>query len=102
VIINNAGVAQGKLLLDLKPEDIKQLAALQSHYTLNLTVTYRRTFDVNTLAHFWTLKAFLPEMIREKTGHIVRSCSLTTFWVVLMVASRSPCHQSWVWLEQRK
>jgi len=53
VLINNAGVVQGKLLLDLSPEDVKQ------------------TFDVNTLAHFWTLKAFLPGMIEEKTGHIV-------------------------------
>lgn len=26
---------------------------------------------MNTLAHFWTLKAFLPQMIKEKTGHIV-------------------------------
>jgi NAD(P)-dependent dehydrogenase (short-subunit alcohol dehydrogenase family) len=30
-----------------------------------------RTFDVNALAHFWTLKTFLPEMIRNKAGHIV-------------------------------
>lgn len=34
-----------------------------------------RTFGVNTLAHFWTLKAFLPGMIEQKTGHIV--CSFT-------------------------
>jgi len=53
ILINNAGVVHGKLLLDLSPEDIKQ------------------TFDVNTLAHFWTLKAFLPGMIEQKTGHIV-------------------------------
>jgi len=53
MLINNAGVVQGKLLLDLSPEDVKQ------------------TFDVNTLAHFWTLKAFLPGMIEQKTGHIV-------------------------------
>ena len=26
---------------------------------------------MNTLAHFWTLKAFLPEMIKQKKGHIV-------------------------------
>ena len=30
-----------------------------------------RTFSVNTLAHFWTLKAFLPEMIKLNKGHIV-------------------------------
>ncbi|KLO16361.1 retinal short-chain dehydrogenase/reductase [Schizopora paradoxa] len=58
VIINNAGVVQGKLIVDLSPEDIKQ------------------TFDVNVLAHFWTLKAFLPEMIKQKTGHIISVASV--------------------------
>ncbi|TDL29814.1 retinal short-chain dehydrogenase/reductase [Rickenella mellea] len=58
VLINNAGVVQGKLLLDLSPEDVKQ------------------TFDVNVLAHFWTLKAFLPEMIKQKVGHIVTVSSV--------------------------
>lgn len=53
VVINNAGVVQGKLITDLTPEDVRQ------------------TFDVNVLAHFWTLKAFLPEMIKQKVGHIV-------------------------------
>ncbi|OBZ76728.1 Short-chain dehydrogenase/reductase family 16C member 6 [Grifola frondosa] len=58
MLINNAGVVQGKLLLDLTPEDIQQ------------------TFSVNTIAHFWTLKAFLPEMIKQKTGHIVNVSSV--------------------------
>jgi len=58
VLINNAGVVQGKLILDLTPEDIRQ------------------TFDVNTLAHFWTLKAFLPEMIKQKSGHIITVASI--------------------------
>jgi len=58
VLVNNAGVAQGKLLLDLDPEDVK------------------RTFNVNTLASFWTLKAFLPGMIKEKKGHIVTVSSV--------------------------
>ncbi|KAH8118472.1 retinal short-chain dehydrogenase/reductase [Phellopilus nigrolimitatus] len=58
VLINNAGVVQGKLLLDLSPEDVKQ------------------TFDVNVLAQFWTLKAFLPEMIKQKTGHIITLSSV--------------------------
>jgi len=53
VLVNNAGVVQGKLLLDLDPTDVMQ------------------TFSVNTLASFWTLKAFLPGMIQEKKGHIV-------------------------------
>ncbi|THH12393.1 hypothetical protein EW145_g67 [Phellinidium pouzarii] len=58
VLINNAGVVQGKLLLDLSPEDVKQ------------------TFDVNVVSHFWTLKAFLPEMIKRKSGHIVTLSSV--------------------------
>lgn len=58
ILINNAGVAQGKLILDLTPEDIQQ------------------TFNVNTLAHFWTLKAFLPGMIAKKKGHIVTMASV--------------------------
>jgi len=58
VLVNNAGVVQGKLLLDLTPEDIQQ------------------TFGVNTLANFWTLKAFLPDMIAKKTGHIVTMASV--------------------------
>ncbi|KAJ7368559.1 retinal short-chain dehydrogenase/reductase [Mycena albidolilacea] len=58
VLINNAGVVQGKLILDLSPEDVQQ------------------TFGVNTLAHFWTLKAFLPGMIEKKKGHIVTMSSV--------------------------
>ncbi|EAU84355.1 retinal short-chain dehydrogenase/reductase [Coprinopsis cinerea okayama7 len=58
ILINNAGVVQGKLLLDLTPEDVNQ------------------TFGVNTLAHFWTTKAFLPSMIENKQGHIVTISSV--------------------------
>jgi short-subunit dehydrogenase len=59
ILVNNAGVVQGKLLLDLTPDDIKQ------------------TFNVNTLAHYWTLKAFLPDMIKNNHGHIVTMSSVT-------------------------
>ncbi|KAG5728470.1 Short-chain dehydrogenase/reductase family 16C member 6 [Termitomyces sp. T112] len=58
ILVNNAGVVQGKLILDLTPADIHQ------------------TFSVNTLAHFWTLKAFLPTMIKNETGHIVTISSV--------------------------
>ncbi|KAF8481357.1 retinal short-chain dehydrogenase/reductase [Gautieria morchelliformis] len=58
IIINNAGVVQGKLILDLTSDDIKQ------------------TFNTNVLAHFWVLKAFLPQMIKEKAGHIVTVSSV--------------------------
>ncbi|KAI6130321.1 retinal short-chain dehydrogenase/reductase [Pisolithus croceorrhizus] len=58
ILVNNAGVVQGKLILDLKPQDIVQ------------------TFGVNTMAHFWTLKVFLPKMIERKSGHIVTLASV--------------------------
>lgn len=58
VIVNNAGVVQGKLMLDLSPEDVQQ------------------TFNVNTLSHFWTIKAFLPGMLKAGAGHIVTMSSV--------------------------
>ncbi|KAF9021495.1 retinal short-chain dehydrogenase/reductase [Hymenopellis radicata] len=58
VLVNNAGVVQGKPILDLTPQDVQQ------------------TFGVNTLSHFWTLKAFLPGMIERKAGHVVTMSSI--------------------------
>ena len=57
VLINNAGVISGKPLLECSDEQI------------------RRTMDVNTMAHFWTVRAFLPDMIRASRGHIVTIAS---------------------------
>ena len=31
--------------------------------------------QVNTLAHFWTLKAFLPSMLEKNAGHVVTIAS---------------------------
>ncbi|KAF9006603.1 retinal short-chain dehydrogenase/reductase [Cyathus striatus] len=58
VLINNAGVVQGKLILDLSPRDVIQ------------------TYSVNTLAHYWTIKAFLPGMLEKKAGHILTISSV--------------------------
>ncbi|KAF5270699.1 hypothetical protein FQA39_LY01437 [Lamprigera yunnana] len=58
ILINNAGFANEKFLLDTPDELI------------------RRTFDVNILAHFWTVKAFLRKMIENNHGHIVTIASL--------------------------
>lgn len=32
--------------------------------------------QVNTISHFWTLKAFLPHMIQSNSGHIVTIASI--------------------------
>jgi all-trans-retinol dehydrogenase (NAD+) len=53
VLINNAGVVAGKRLLEESDAEIE------------------RTFAVNTLAHFWTVRAFLPAMLAKGAGHIV-------------------------------
>jgi len=58
ILVNNAGVVQGKLITELSEADVQQ------------------TFGVNTLAHFWTLKAFLPQMIKENAGHIISMSSV--------------------------
>ncbi|KAH0839835.1 retinal short-chain dehydrogenase reductase [Lanmaoa asiatica] len=61
MLVNNAGVVQGKLILDLSPQDIYQ------------------TFGVNTFAHFWILKAFLPKLIERNNGHIITLASVMGF-----------------------
>ena len=53
VLVNNAGIVSGKPFLELSEEQI------------------RRTLEVNTLAHFWTLRAFLPQMVARNHGAVI-------------------------------
>jgi all-trans-retinol dehydrogenase (NAD+) len=53
ILVNNAGVVSGKSILEISEKEV------------------RRTFDVNILAHFWTIKAVLPVMLQNHNGHIV-------------------------------
>ncbi len=57
ILVNNAGIVSGKALLDASDGDIE------------------RTFAVNTLALFWTTRAFLPAMLARNRGHIVTIAS---------------------------
>ena len=57
ILVNNAGYVSGKRFLDCTDEQVQ------------------RTVEVNTLAHFWTVKAFLPQMIESGNGHIVTVAS---------------------------
>ena len=57
VLVNNAGVVSGKPLLEASDEAIEL------------------TFQVNTLALFWTSRAVLPGMISRGRGHIVTLAS---------------------------
>lgn len=58
VLVNNAGILYGGSVLDMEEKHI------------------RRTFDVNTLAHFWTVREFLPAMLKNNQGHIVNVASM--------------------------
>ncbi|XP_075217653.1 17-beta-hydroxysteroid dehydrogenase 13-like [Lycorma delicatula] len=58
ILINNAGI------MPCHP--------LTSHTATEI----QRIFDVNVLAHFWTLEAFLPSMVEKNHGHIVALSSM--------------------------
>ncbi|PHH91200.1 hypothetical protein CDD83_1306 [Cordyceps sp. RAO-2017] len=64
VLIHNAGVARGKSVLEAEPGDV------------------RFTFDVNSLAHYWVTKAFLPNMIAQNHGMVVTVSSIAA-WISL-------------------
>lgn len=57
ILINNAGIVNGKYFSDLTPEEIE------------------RTLRVNLLAGIWTTKVFLPEMVEKNRGHLVNIAS---------------------------
>ncbi|MFQ6611771.1 MAG: SDR family oxidoreductase [Fidelibacterota bacterium] len=57
ILINNAGIISGKTLLEIPAEMIE------------------KTFQVNTLANFWTVRAFLPAMFEKDQGHIITIAS---------------------------
>jgi all-trans-retinol dehydrogenase (NAD+) len=57
VLVNNAGIVSGRPLLEIPDEQIE------------------KTFAVNTLALYWTTKAFLPGMLQRGSGHLVTIAS---------------------------
>jgi all-trans-retinol dehydrogenase (NAD+) len=58
ILVLNAGVVSGKKFLEIPDDKIQ------------------RTFEVNTMSHFWALKAFLPGMIERNSGHVVSIASV--------------------------
>jgi|EP00624_Nannochloropsis_granulata_P004353 all-trans-retinol dehydrogenase (NAD+) len=57
VLVNNAGIVSGKPFLE--GDDAYSL----------------KTMEVNVIAHFWTVKAFLPAMVQMNHGHIITIAS---------------------------
>nr|CDI53334.1 short-chain dehydrogenase reductase [Melanopsichium pennsylvanicum 4] len=62
ILVNNAGVANdGASILEFDPKKTKL------------------TIEVNLLSHFYTLKIFLPHMIRTNHGHVMAVASAGSF-----------------------
>lgn len=57
ILVNNAGIVKSNPFLEKTDETIE------------------RTVMVNLLAHFWTMKAFLPGMVVKNEGHVVNMAS---------------------------
>ncbi|KAF9286497.1 hypothetical protein BGZ68_002865 [Mortierella alpina] len=53
ILVNNAGIVNGKSIMDLSVEEIK------------------KTMDVNFLGQAYMVKEFLPDMIKQNHGHII-------------------------------
>ncbi|XP_022108132.1 17-beta-hydroxysteroid dehydrogenase 13-like [Acanthaster planci] len=58
MLINNAGVLVGEDILSLSERNITQ------------------TMNINVIAHFWTIRNFLPGMLEANDGHIVTIASM--------------------------
>lgn len=58
VLINNAAIATNELVLETSES------------------AYRRMVDVNYFGQIWMMQAFVPEMARRGTGHVVNVCSM--------------------------
>ena len=57
MLFNNAGIVSGKSILDV-PDGLAE-----------------KTMQVNSVSHFWTVKAFLPGMIERDHGSVVTIAS---------------------------
>ncbi|KAK9479380.1 hypothetical protein V1514DRAFT_328474 [Lipomyces japonicus] len=61
VLINNAAITQGKTILDLTFEEIDN------------------TMKINLVSNFYTVKAFLPGMVKLRRGYVVTISSVTGY-----------------------
>lgn len=58
ILINNAGIVSGKKILE------------------NSDFMMQKTLEVNTLSHLYTIREFMPDMIKNNRGHIVSIASV--------------------------
>ncbi|GLV43927.1 Lipid droplet subset dehydrogenase 1 [Carabus blaptoides fortunei] len=58
VLVNNAGIMPCRPFLKHTDQDI------------------RSVFEINVMSHFWTLEAFLPNMLENNHGHVIALSSM--------------------------
>lgn len=58
ILVNNAGIMPCKPFLEHNADEIQKM------------------FDINVMAHFWILQAFLPGMLAKNHGHVVALSSM--------------------------
>ncbi len=58
ILINNAGIVNGKTLIETSPEQVKKIV------------------EINTISHMYLVKMVLPSMLQRNTGHIVTIASM--------------------------
>ncbi|GMR46556.1 hypothetical protein PMAYCL1PPCAC_16751, partial [Pristionchus mayeri] len=63
ILINNAAIGISGKLMEMAEENIRKIV------------------DVNMMAHFWTAREFLPDMLAKDSGHIVTIASLGGLFV---------------------
>ena len=76
ILVNNAGIVNGKSLLELSPEQIERSVYPGNARRPILLTRRRRNFRVNVLSHFHTIQTFLPGMLRQERGTIVTVSSV--------------------------
>lgn len=64
ILVNNAGIARPRTILQTSPEKLRQI------------------FDVNVLSNWYTVQAFLPDMIKQNKGHVVTVASMASYVAV--------------------
>ncbi|KAJ4287651.1 hypothetical protein N0V90_012354 [Kalmusia sp. IMI 367209] len=64
ILVNNAGITQPHTILNTSPEYL------------------RKIFEVNLFSNWYTVQAFLPDMMQKNKGHIVNVASLASYWTV--------------------
>lgn len=69
VLVNNAGVVFGGEFMDVADEH------------------HQKTMDVNIMAYMWVTKAFLPDILEKKEGHLIYLASSAGLLGVNMLSS---------------